>query len=466
MVAALVLAGMAGNASAGIQGQVFATGFDDPVLATSPPNDIERLFVVEQTSGLIRIIKNGTVLPTPFLNLTTLILTGNERGLLGLAFHPDYATNGFFYVNYTRAGDGATVVARYTVSANPDVGDAGSALVLFTLAQPAPNHNAGSLLFGPNDGFLYIPLGDGGGGGGANSQDLSTPLGKILRLDVDIAAPYVAAGNPYIGQAGVDERIWARGLRNPWRCSFDSETGDLYIGDVGQVTFEEIDYQPAASTGMEDYGWPTAEGFECTGGGGTCGTDASRTPPVHTYVRAVGRAVSGGYVYRGAQIPEIYGTYFFGDYSRSKVFSLRMVGGVATEITERTAELTPPGEKAIGNVSSFGEDGLGELYICDYGNGRILKIVTDQTDTDQDGLTDADEIDLHNTDPDDSDSDDDGFTDLLEVSFGSDPNNPASFPIGLSAGKVWLWVFVLVTLFGGALVVLNRRHRRASTDQS
>jgi len=242
--------------------QSFASGFSSPVEIAHPPNDA-RLFVVQQ-SGLIRILNpNGTINTTPFLTLTTsTILSGGERGLLGLAFHPNYATNGYFYVNYTRAGDGATVIARYSVSSDPNIADASSGTVLLTVAHPFSNHNGGSIKFG-SDGYLYIGMGDGGSGGdpGNRAQNINENLGKMLRLDVDSASPYgIPATNPYVGIEGNDE-IWAIGLRNPWKFSFNRLNGDLWIADVGQNAIEEINKvaAPLPNTGL-NFGWRCYEG--------------------------------------------------------------------------------------------------------------------------------------------------------------------------------------------------------------
>src|SRR5262245_36732420 len=250
--------------------EMVASGLSSPVFVTSPPGDCSRLFVVEQT-GAIRIVKNGSLLATPFLDINTLVLFGGEQGLLGMAFHPSYAANGFFYVNYTRKPDGATVVARYSVSANPDVADRGSVLPLLVIAQPFDNHNGGMLAFGPNDGFLYIGMGDGGSGGDPfnNAQNPDVLLGKMLRIDVDHASPPLAyaipPSNPFAGAAAGADEIWSVGLRNPWRFTFDRANGDMYIGDVGQNSVEEIDFEPAGSPGALNYGWRCMEGTSCTG---------------------------------------------------------------------------------------------------------------------------------------------------------------------------------------------------------
>jgi glucose/arabinose dehydrogenase len=250
-----------------------ASGLARPVYVTHAPCDYDRVFIVEARSGStgrIRILDISqsppVLLATPFLSINN-VATGNEQGLLGLAFHPDYLSNGYFYVNYTRASDGATVIARYTVSGSPsssNLANAASAFTIMTIAQPFTNHNGGWLQFGP-DGYLYIALGDGGNAcdPSQNAQNLNSRLGKMLRIDVDGGSPFVSPlDNPFVGVAGLDE-IWAYGLRNPWRCDFDELTGDLYIADVGQFEVEEINFQPASSVGGENYGWDCMEGTQC-----------------------------------------------------------------------------------------------------------------------------------------------------------------------------------------------------------
>jgi glucose/arabinose dehydrogenase len=361
--------------------EIVAEGFEKPLFLTTPQGDGERLFVVEQT-GKIRIIKNGEILDEPFLDIGGLITTGSgEQGLLGLAFHPAYFTNGYFFVNYTRSGDGATVVERYTVSVNQDLADPASSKVILTLSQPAANHNGGMLAFGPQDGLLYIGTGDGGSGNDpwgpeGNGQNKNSLLGKILRIDVDGGSPYsIPVDNPFVGQLNVREEIWSYGLRNPWRFSFDRTTFDLYIGDVGQSAREEIDFQTADSAGGENYGWRIAEGFACRGGEGSCGTDSGFIPPIHDYSRTDGRSITGGYVYRGDAIPELQGTYFFADYVTARIWTFRFDGEEVSEFEERTVELAPDITRDIRTISSFGEDTQGELYFIDYQDGEIFRII-------------------------------------------------------------------------------------------
>ena len=357
-----------------------ATGLRSPLFLASPPGDTDRLFVLEEDAGQIRIIKNGTLLPTPFLDIRSKMSTLGERGLLGLAFHPDFAQNDLFYVHYSATGGGATTIERYEVSAgNPDVADPNSDFLILSRNQPFSNHNGGMIAFGPNDGYLYIALGDGGSGGDPfnNGQRLDTWLGKILRIDVDGGSPYaIPADNPFVGVAGAEEEIWAYGLRNPWRFSFDPANGDLYIADVGQNAWEELDYQPGSSPGGENYGWKIMEGTHCFDPPQGCNT-SGLVLPILEYGHTLGRcSITGGYVYRGSAIPGLSGTYFFGDYCTGETFSLRYVGAV-THLTDRTAELQPPTGPNIANISSYGVDSSGELYILDHGRGEVLKIVGD-----------------------------------------------------------------------------------------
>ncbi|MEK7794536.1 MAG: PQQ-dependent sugar dehydrogenase [Candidatus Hydrogenedentota bacterium] len=351
---------------------LIADGFDRPTFVTSPPGDASRLFVTEQNTGQIWIIDNGERLAAPFLDIGDKVSDGGgEIGLYSIAFHPDYDVNGFFYVFYYN-NDDVTVVERYEVTADPNLADPDSATEILRVTQPETNHNGGQLAFGPNDGYLYIGFGDGGGQNdpSQNGQDLSTRLGKLLRIDVDSEFPFaIPPDNPFVGVAGADPAIWAYGLRNPWRFSFDAATGDLYIGDVGQFDFEEIDFQPASSLGGENYGWSIAEGFECRGGGGACGTDEGFTPPIHAYPRVDGRSVTGGYVYRGSAVPGLDGTYFFADYLSARIWSFRVVDGAATEFTDRTAEIG-----TFPRIASFGQGADGEIYIVTHDAGSIFRL--------------------------------------------------------------------------------------------
>jgi cysteine-rich repeat protein len=357
-----------------------ASGLSSPVALATPPGESNRLFVCEQNSGLVRIIKNGVLLPQPFLDIGALASSGGERGLLSIAFHPDFSTNGFFFVNYTdNAGD--TVIARYGLTVDPDTADPTTATIIKTIAQDAANHNGGQLQFGP-DGYLYVGMGDGGGGDDPlnRAQDPQSLLGKILRLDVDNGPPYIPPSNPFVGDGSTLDEIWALGMRNPWRFSFDRDTGDLYIGDVGQITREEIDFQPAGSPGGENYGWDCEEGFIATptnnGGYGCTAGDPSLVPPILDVSHSDSGtcSITGGYVYRGCQMPDLNGTYFFADVCGGYVRSFRYSDGdpVPPPVSDRTAELSP----ISGSIVSFGEDADGELYIVTLG-GNVYKIVAD-----------------------------------------------------------------------------------------
>jgi glucose/arabinose dehydrogenase len=349
--------------------QIVAGGLEAPTDLQSAPGDRSRLFVVEQ-GGRIRVIRDGALLGDAFLDIRNRVSSGAERGLLGLAFHPRYAENGRFFVNYTNlAGD--TRVAEYRRSANADAADPASERVLIAEQQPFPNHNGGGLAFG-NDGRLYIGLGDGGSAGDPlnNGQNLFTRLGKILRIDVDAGTPYaLPADNPFAPQPGLAKEVWAFGLRNPWRISFDRATGDLYIGDVGQDRREEIDVGLASRGGGENYGWRITEGTLCHNPTANCGT-AGLTPPATEYDHTLGCAVAGGYVYRGCRLPGYQGTYFYGDFCTSMIRSFRLVNGLAADQRDWSSSLS----RGVGAISAFGIDADGELYIVDH-DGRILKIV-------------------------------------------------------------------------------------------
>ena len=362
-----------------------ATGLTSPIYVTHLAGDYDRLFIVEQC-GRVKIFKNGAVQSQLFLDLSTKVSCSGERGLLGLAFHPEYDgdANKQFFVNYTDT-IGRTVVARYSVSSNPDVADT-TEEILIRIDQPFANHNGGWIDFGV-DGYLYVATGDGGDGNdpGNRAQTITDQLlGKILRIDVDgddfpgdaLRNYAIPSGNPFVGVTGDDE-IWAYGLRNPWRCSFDRQTHDLYIGDVGQDALEEVDFQPAADAGGRNYGWRCMEGTDCTGLTGCTCDDPSLTFPIHEYSHSgFQNSITGGYVYRGCTIPDLQGTYFFADFGRNRIWSLRYDGAAVSEFQERTTELEPP-VGSIASVSSFGEDAYGELYITDLFGGEVFKLVPD-----------------------------------------------------------------------------------------
>jgi glucose/arabinose dehydrogenase len=364
---------LAGNAFAAMRAQRVADGFSSPIFAASPPGD-SRLFVAEQ-GGAIRILDpaSGSVNASPFLTVPN-ITSGGEQGLLGLAFHPNFASNGYFYVNVTRASDGATEIRRYHATSSTSA-DASSGTVILTYAQPFSNHNGGWLGFGP-DGYLYIAAGDGGSGNdpGNNAQNTNSMLGKILRIDVDHPsgghAYGIPLGNPFASGGGAQE-VWDYGLRNPWRCSFDRDTGDLWIGDVGQGAREEIDWHKAGDAGGKNFGWRVFEGNIRTPG-------ISDTPPsnavgpVHDYTHAFGQAVIGGYVFRTPG--ELSGRYVFGDEGSGRVWTFRSVNGAATELHEWTSDVTAAG--GIEALSSFAEDNSGNIYAISL-NGPIYRLVGD-----------------------------------------------------------------------------------------
>ena len=348
--------------AADLQVEIVARGLDDPLYLTAPVRDA-RLFVVEQ-AGRIKIVKDGKLLPEPFLDLRDSVSAGGERGLLSMAFHPAFAKNGWFYVNYTdKRGD--TRVKRFSVSADPDRADPASGKQILFVAQPYANHNGGLVMFGP-DGMLYVGMGDGGSGGDphGNGQNKSTLLGKLLRIDVDSGDPYaIPPDNPFVGAAGARPEIWATGLRNPWRFAFDRATGLLYVADVGQNLWEELDIVPASRGGL-NYGWNITEGAHCYGGGG-CDT-SGLLAPVLEYDHSYGCSIIGGFVSRGKASPSLDGQYFFSDYCQGWLRSLTYQKG---RITSRTVWNVP----RLGQVLSFGEDAAGEIYVLS-DNGTVYRI--------------------------------------------------------------------------------------------
>ena len=346
--------------------RLVASGLRNPLDLQAAPGDRERLYVVEQ-GGRIRVIRSGQLQATPFLDVSGRISSGGERGLLGLAFHPQYATNRRFFVNYTNPR-GDTHVAEFRAS-SADAADPGSERVLLTETQPFANHNGGGLAF-DNTGRLLIALGDGGSGGDplGNGQRLDTFLGKILRIDVDAGTPYaVPADNPFRATAGAAPEIWAYGLRNPFRISVDRPTGDLYIGDVGQNRTEEIDVGLASRRGGENYGWNTLEGSQCFSPASGCNR-SGLVLPVYEYSHSEGCSVTGGVVYRGCRMPDLAGTYFFGDFCTGLVRSFRLASGQATDLRDWTAGL-----RGVGSPSSFGLDADGEAYVVDY-DGEVYRL--------------------------------------------------------------------------------------------
>ena len=344
--------------------QSLADGLVKPVGMANAGDGSGRLFILEQ-GGRIRIWQSGSLLDDPFLDLTSRVDCCGERGLLGLAFHPDYAHNGYFFVNYTerQGGELYTVIARFQVSSDSLRADPESEARLLHILQPYENHNGGGLAFGP-DGYLYIGLGDGGSGGDplGNAQSRDTLLGKLLRLDVDSFEPYaIPYDNPFAAGGGLPE-IWAYGLRNPWRFSFDPLTGDLYIADVGQNAWEEINFLPASSPGGANFGWNYFEGLHAYQGQPPA--DLALSTPVAEYSHELGASVTGGFVYRGMNLPEWQGVYFYGDYGSGRVWGLlRQPDG-----EWQNALLFETGH----SITAFGVDETGEIYLLDY-NGSLLR---------------------------------------------------------------------------------------------
>jgi glucose/arabinose dehydrogenase len=344
-----------------------ASGLDSVTNITHAGDGSHRLFLTLR-NGRILIFDGSQMLATPFLDLSSLVSCCGERGLLGLAFHPNYETNGYFFVNYTNLS-GNTVIARYSVSGSPNLANPNSAAVVMTVAQPFSNHNGGQLAFGP-DGYLYVALGDGGSGGdpGNRAQNQNDLLGKILRLDIDTGSPYaVPASNPLFGQAGKRGEIWAFGLRNPWRFSFDRRSGDLFAADVGQGTWEEVNVQPAASPGGENYGWRLMEGAHCYDPATGC-DPGGLTYPALEYPHTGGNcSVTGGYRYRGALFPFLDGAYLFGDFCTGVIWGGRRDGTGPWRMQQL---LDSPYQ-----LATFGEDEQGELYLASFSaTGTLYRI--------------------------------------------------------------------------------------------
>ena len=354
------------------------SGLSRPILVKAAPGDDERLFVAEQT-GKIWIIQNGQLSAEPFLDIQDLVANPDapngyhqEQGLLGVAFHPKYAENGRFFVNYSEGPfddsnpKGDTHIVEYKRSdADPNKADPTPVKELMFQEQPYTNHNGGCMEFSPKDGFLYIGFGDGGAGGDplGSGQDLSSWLGKILRIDVDSGSPYSSpAGN----MPGGKPEIWDMGVRNPWRFSFDACTGDLYIGEVGQDTWEEVDIEKAGD-GKRNYGWNTMEGLHCYSPMNGC-DQSGLTLPVTEYDHQTGKSITGGYVYRGSKMPGLRGTYFYADYVTNKLWMFKWDGGASVTPTDITADVMPPDA-----MSSFGQDNYGEIYVTSL-YGTVFRI--------------------------------------------------------------------------------------------
>ena len=358
-------------ASFAVDFQPIAGGFERPVFLADPADGSGRLFVVEQP-GAIRVVRDGEVQAEPFLDITDRVnADGSEQGLLSMAFDPDFARNGRFYVGYT--GEPMTnEVARFTISADdPDRADPDSETTLLEIEDPYGNHNGGLVMFGP-DGYLYVGLGDGGSGGDPenNGQNPGTLLGSILRIDVtgeaDAELPYAIPGdNPLLDDPNARPEIWAYGLRNPWRFSFDRETGDLWVADVGQNAYEEVNFQPAGSPGGENYGWNLMEGAHCFPEGTECVTDGL-VLPVAEYGRDAGYSITGGYVYRGESAPSLTGVYLFADFGSGLLWGMQRLDDGAVISAD-------PIDTGLA-ISSFAEDAAGELYITAF-DGTVYQIV-------------------------------------------------------------------------------------------
>ena len=360
---------------------------------TQAKGDDSRLFVVNQ-NGQIHIIKDRIILKKPFLDIServqSSIIPGSEEGLLGLAFHPDYFSNGFFYVNYISI-NGTSVVSRFSVTSDPEKGDENSEMIILELKQPFGNHNGGHLTFGPKDGMLYIGFGDGGKWGDpySNAQNTNNLLGGILRIDVNGGEPYtIPPDNPFVGQKNKKQEIWCYGLRNPWRFSFDLKNGDLIIGDVGQNKWEEINWSKWEESKGANYGWRIMEANHCFNPEEFCDT-TGLIKPVHEYpnnaaylkiligmdeAEATGCSVTGGYVYRGSTIPELKDTYIFGDYCTGRIWSFKLINGKRSKFRNIRKQLKKTSKNIPLFISSFGEDNSGELYVVDY-SGAIYKFV-------------------------------------------------------------------------------------------
>jgi len=340
-----------------------ASGLTRPLYVTHAADGSGRIFIVEQ-GGEIHILRNGVVEPTPFLNIASRVTCCGERGLLGVAFPPGYVGKRYFYVNYTNSS-GHTVIARYHLTADDDVADFASEEILLTIEQPFDNHNGGQISFSPTDGYLYVAVGDGGAGGDPldSGQDGTSLLGKILRIDVEGSEePYGIPGdNPFVGGPSRDE-IWALGLRNPFRFSFDRSTGDLFIGDVGQGSREEIDFQPASSAGAENYGWRIMEGTLCFNPNPCDGS--LFVPPLIEYSHSLGCSVTGGYVYRGSAFPRMQGVYVYGDFCSGRIWALKRDGGNWYDTLLIDTNF---------NISSFGEDEAGNIYLTHLG-GAVYRL--------------------------------------------------------------------------------------------
>ena len=355
-----------------------AGGFDVATSVCAAPGDTERLFVTTK-GGVIHIIRDGAVLPTPFMDISASM--SSQEGILCMAFHPNYLSNGRFFLVYNDTLD-QSHLAEFQVSSDPDIADPSSTIEILTpFQQPGSIHNWNCLKFGP-DGMLYLSTGDGGGYHGlpadsSSSQDLSTTQGKILRLDIDAPAPYIPADNPFVGQPNVAEEIWVYGLRQPWRFGFDSVTGDMFIGDVGQTTREELDFVPGSSGGGLNFGWACREGTVCNNlAGCSCPSAVSYVEPVLEYNHGGGLCcIIGGEVYRGGAMPSLQGTYFYADYCSARVWSLRYDGTTMTEHQERSLEFVTADGTSLTTINSFGTDAEGELLVIGNFPSTIFRVI-------------------------------------------------------------------------------------------
>ena len=433
IVVVAVSAGIGALASSGaaqtvqLKSTLVASGLTQPLFVTHAPGDNTRLFIIEQPGRIriVNVLQGGgfSLRSTPFLDIGSLIANHYlEYGALGLAFDPDYASNGTFYVSYTPSTTTNQIapwtLSRFHVSpTDPNVATLASRQDILSVSYTIQEHRAGWIAFGP-DNYLYATTGDGGETDPLNAaQDLTLLRGKVLRIDVrgpdgipgtaddddfptDATKNYhIPANNPFVGEAGARPEIWAYGLRNPWRASFDRATGDLWIGDVGQNAWEEVDFQPASSAGGTFYGWRCLEATHPTNYAGCVSPLPASTAPILEYPHTgggtpSGTSVTGGYVYRGCAMPSLVGTYFFGDWS-GKIWTATHTGGTLANITLRTPELLPSGQTSLGTTVSFGEDAAGELYVCAWTNGQILKIeprTLDGPDCNGNGRPDACDI--------------------------------------------------------------------------
>jgi glucose/arabinose dehydrogenase len=341
-----------------------ASGFNMPTQITHAGDNSGRIFVVEQ-GGRVKIVKKSDSAGTPFLDIASRVSCCGERGLLGIAFPPGYASSHRFYVSYTD-NSGDSVISMFQTTADPNVADPNSEVKLLTVEQPFANHNGGLIMFGP-DGYLYVGLGDGGSAGDpfGNGQNLDTLLGKILRIDVESTpgAYQIPPTNPFVGVAGTRPEIWAFGLRNPWKFAFDRANGNLFIADVGQNTYEEVDFQPAGSGGGQNYGWNVMEGMHCYNAS-TCNM-TGLTLPVTEYTHSSGCSITGGYVFRGPGGAALQGVYLYGDYCSGTIHGLSNNGSGWQDSELLDTKYA---------ISTFGEDEAGNVYLNDYNTGRIYKV--------------------------------------------------------------------------------------------